>query len=85
MKSDYLILGAGASGLMLAYRMAKDPFFDNKSIILIDKEKKKRNDRTWCFWEKESNEWDPIITKKWNDIFFGAKGKIKKISLKPYS
>jgi lycopene beta-cyclase len=85
MKSDYLILGAGASGLMLAYRMAKDPFFDNKSIILIDKDKKKGNNRTWCFWEKESNEWDSIITKKWNDIFFGAKGKIKKISLKPYS
>jgi lycopene beta-cyclase len=85
MKSDYLILGAGASGMMLAYRMAKDPFFDSKSIVIIDKDKKKGNDRTWCFWEKESNEWDSIITKKWNDIFFGSKGKMKKIPLHPYS
>lgn len=85
MKSDYLILGAGASGMMLAYRMAKDPFFDSKSIVIIDKDKKKGNDRTWCFWEKESDEWDSIITKKWNDIFFGANGKMRKIPLHPYS
>ena len=85
MKSDYLILGAGASGLMLAYRMAQDSFFDNKSIVIIDREKNKGDKRTWCFWEKESNEWDSIITKKWNDIFFGAKGKMRKIPLYPYS
>ena len=34
---DYIITGTGASGLMLAYRMAKDPFFDRKSILIIDK------------------------------------------------
>lgn len=37
---DYIITGSGASGLMLAYRMAKDSFFDNASILIIDKEKK---------------------------------------------
>ena len=37
---DYIITGTGASGLMLAYRIAKDPFFDHKSILIIDKEKK---------------------------------------------
>ena len=35
---DYIILGAGASGLMLAYRMASDLFFDNKSILILDKD-----------------------------------------------
>ena len=34
-KSDYIILGAGASGLMLAYRMAKDSFFDDKRIVRV--------------------------------------------------
>jgi len=38
---DYIITGSGASGLMLAYRMANDSFFDNSSILIIDKEKKK--------------------------------------------
>ena len=50
---DYIITGAGAAGLMLAYRMAKDAFFDEKSILIIDPEKRKEEDRTWCFWEAE--------------------------------
>ena len=37
---DYIITGSGASGLMLAYRMAKDSFFDDASILIVDKEKK---------------------------------------------
>ena len=35
-KYDYIILGSGASGLMLAYRMAKEPFFEDKSILVLD-------------------------------------------------
>ena len=35
-KYDYIISGSGASGLMLAYRMAKDPFFNDASILIID-------------------------------------------------
>ena len=41
-QSSYIILGAGASGLMLAYRMSKDSYFDDKSILIIDQVKKKR-------------------------------------------
>ena len=48
-KYDYIITGTGASGLMLAYYMAIDPFFDSKKILLIEKEQKQKNDRTWCF------------------------------------
>ena len=33
---DYIITGAGAAGLMLAFRLAKDSFFDQKSILIID-------------------------------------------------
>jgi lycopene beta-cyclase len=62
-QTDYLILGAGASGLMLAYRMAKDPFFDHKSILILDQEQNKGNDRTWCFWEKGTGEWDPLLSQ----------------------
>jgi len=29
-KYDYIIIGTGASGLMLAYYMMKDSFFDQK-------------------------------------------------------
>jgi lycopene beta-cyclase len=70
--SDYIILGAGASGLMLAYRLSQDAFFDNKSILIIDKVKDKGNDRTWCFWEDREGEWDDILTKTWPKIHFGS-------------
>ena len=67
---DYIITGSGASGLMLAYRMAKDSFFDNASILIIDKEKKTSNDRTWCFWENGEGEWDELLHKSWDKILF---------------
>jgi len=55
---DYIIIGAGAAGLMLADTMGKDAFFAEKSILLLDKDTKETNDRTWCFWEKGTGLFD---------------------------
>lgn len=84
-KADYIILGAGASGLMLAYRMASDSFFDNSTIVIIDKIENKGNDRTWCYWEEGEGEWDDIVFKRWQAIFFGSKTFSGKIPLGSYS
>ena len=83
-KADYIILGAGASGLQLAYKMALDSFFNDKKIIIIDKDEKKTNDRTWCFWEKGAGEWDDILYKSWDTIYFGSQWLEKKIKITPY-
>ena len=83
-KIDYIITGAGASGLMLAYRMAQDDFFDDKSILIIDKEKNQTNNRTWCFWEKPNGEWDDLIFKVWNRIYFGSDYYSEDIHIAPY-
>ncbi|WP_299118049.1 lycopene cyclase family protein [uncultured Winogradskyella sp.] len=81
---DYIILGAGASGLLLAYRMANDIFFDDKSILIIDKNSNKGNDRTWSFWEEGQGEWDDILEKSWNSVFFGSQTFSKTIDISPY-
>ena len=81
---DYIILGAGASGLMLAYRMASDLFFDNKSILILDKDTDKGNDRTWSYWEEGLGEWDDIIGKTWNCVFFSDKSFSEIIDISPY-
>ena len=81
---DYIILGAGASGLMLAYRMASDLFFDNKSILILDKDTDKGNDRTWSYWEEGLGEWDDIIGKTWNCVFFSDKSFSEIINISPY-
>ncbi|AXT61532.1 lycopene cyclase [Aquimarina sp. AD10] len=81
---DYIISGSGASGLMLAYHMAIDPFFDEKQILILDKEVKNQNDRTWCFWEKDLGIWDEIVSKKWNTIYFGSQKFSDTIKILPY-
>ncbi len=83
-KYDYIIVGAGASGLMLAYKMAIDRFFDDKSILIIDKEKKSQNDRTWCFWEEENGKWDEIVKISWKQIIFKNDTIDKQESINPY-
>ncbi|WNB16899.1 lycopene cyclase family protein [Marivirga arenosa] len=50
MKYDYIIGGAGLSGLTLAWQMAKHNILDDKQLLIIDADKKEANDRTWCFW-----------------------------------
>jgi len=84
-KFDYIILGAGASGLLLAYRMSQDAFFDDKSILIIDKTKDKGNDRTWCYWENGVGEWDNLLTKTWSKIFFGSDSFSQTISISPFN
>ena len=70
--SDYIICGGGASGLLLAYRICNDPYFIGKSILLIEKDDKNTNDRTWCFWESGKGDLEEIVHKTWNQAYFNA-------------
>lgn len=83
-KYDYIILGSGLSGLLTAYRMANDAWFDDKSILIIDKEIKNQNDRTWCFWEEPNGEFDTILSKKWEKAFIGNQDFQQSFSMYPY-
>jgi|GEM_PF-5210627 len=65
---DYIITGAGAAGLLTAVRMSADPFFKDKRILLLDKDRKQTNDRTWCWWEKEGGLFDDILHHHWSSI-----------------
>ena len=84
-RSSYIILGAGASGLLLAYRMSQDSYFDDKSILIIDQVKDKGNDKTWCYWEEGEGEWDELLTKKWPKVLFGSKDFTETLDISPYS
>ena len=71
---DYIICGGGASGLLLAYRLCKDPYFNDQSILLIEKDTKNINDRTWCFWESGEGDLEEMIHKTWDQAHFSANG-----------
>lgn len=81
---DYIILGGGAAGLSLAYRMTNASFFDDKKIALIDKVVKKENDRTWCFWETQEGLFEDILYKKWDELKFYSDTFEKVLDIAPY-
>ena len=41
---DYIIVGAGLSGLHLSYSLSRDEYFKDYSILIIDKKTSKKND-----------------------------------------
>lgn len=63
---DYIISGAGASGLTLAHLLLEHK--NKHSILIIDKDDKTRNDRTWCFWQKGDNLYEEIVSHQWSEI-----------------
>ena len=81
---DYILVGGGASGLMMAYRMSKDTFFDDKTILILDKQNKNKNDRTWCYWENENDEWSDILSFSWNKIIFKSNTYKTEEKITPY-
>ncbi|MDT0606026.1 lycopene cyclase family protein [Croceitalea rosinachiae] len=83
-KYDYIIIGAGASGLLLADAMGKNAFFAKKSILIIDKATKKTNDRTWCFWEEGDGDFESILHKTWSKISFAGQELRKSYEIAPY-
>ncbi|MDI1256926.1 MAG: lycopene cyclase family protein [Flavobacterium sp.] len=81
---DYIFTGAGLSALLMVYKMVQSGKFDDKSILLIDENPKKSNDRTWCFWEKGKGKWDKITTQKWQYASFANADFRCKLDLLPY-
>jgi lycopene beta-cyclase len=82
---DIIIVGAGASGLMLADTLGSDPFFESQSILLLEKEAHKGNNRTWCYWEEGKGAFDSILNKSWNHLHFGGKNFDAKYAIAPYT
>jgi lycopene beta-cyclase len=82
---DYIIVGAGAAGILLAHTMGKDAFFASKSILVLDKDAKNRNDRTWCFWEKGTGDFDDLLYKTWDTINVAGKELNLSTPIAPYT
>ncbi|MCM4157650.1 lycopene cyclase family protein [Gramella sp. AN32] len=81
----YVIVGGGLAGLQLALRLQEDLFFKGKKIAIIDPSDKAENDKTWCFWEKGSGDWDALIHQKWSKARFISENVQKKLDLQPYN
>lgn len=82
-KYDYIIAGAGLSGLLLALELSNSTL-RNKKVLLVDKDLKNSNDRTWCFWSNDDFEYDSIVFKKWDNIRYTTEQSDGKYNVAPY-
>ena len=81
---DYIIAGGGAAGLTLAFLLTG--YEDKqKSILIIDRDAKRDNDRTWCFWEKETNLFEKLIYKSWPLATIKTSNWSQTYTLAPYT
>ena len=64
---DLILAGGGAAGLSLACHLVQSPLRDC-SILIVDRDAKQQNDRTWCFWTDRPTLFDPIVSRSWSHL-----------------
>ena len=74
---DIIIAGAGLAGLTLALECVRRPFFQQYKVLLIDRDSKRKNDRTWCFWATNDEIRDMNCSRTWPRAqFFGSSKEV---------
>ncbi len=75
----------GCAGLSLAVQLKKSGLAAGKKILLVDREHKQQNDRTWCFWETAPGPFENIVFRQWNHAWFHSSSFSTLLNLSPYS
>jgi len=65
-------------------KMATEPALHDKKILILDKDAKEVNDRTWSFWETGTT-WDHLAIKKWDKFLFYSSSERFEVPLEKYS
>jgi lycopene beta-cyclase len=65
---DCIIAGGGCAGLSLAYHLVNQRY--SGDILILDRERKSDNDRTWCWWSKVPTPFDAILAHEWHTLAF---------------
>lgn len=79
---DFILAGGGAAGLSLALRLAQA--FPDRKILILDREPKRTNDRTWCFWSVHPNPYPAATFRNWDRLAFYGINFTKTYVLSPY-
>lgn len=64
---DIIIAGGGMAGLSLL-RHLRIAGLHELRVLLLEKEARKENDRTWCFWETEAGPFEGIVHRVWDQV-----------------
>jgi lycopene beta-cyclase len=80
---NYIFTGSGLAALMTIRELILSDKIKDKTILLIDENLKKANDRTWCFWD-DRNLFEDIISKKWDTALYADQNFKRNLKIKPY-
>jgi lycopene beta-cyclase len=80
---DFVIAGAGCSGLSLATALSKANV--KQSILLIDNNIHTNQDKTWCFWDLPNLSPLPFTTTVWQNLTFYSDNYEKKEKILPFN
>lgn len=82
---DLAIIGAGASGLQLAYESIQADASKELKILLLDSGD--RSSKSWCFWEGEQSTCFPfLVEKSWKNMTYrSSEGSTKTTDIGPLS
>jgi len=83
MDYDYIIIGAGAAGLSLAYQLGQSPLA-HQTILIIDPNVTRRNDRTWCFWEIGEDPFEAVVSRRWEHLWLHDSQWSSRLAIAPY-
>ncbi|MBC3540444.1 lycopene cyclase family protein [Rufibacter sediminis] len=81
---DYIIAGAGAAGLSLMCYLLSHENLQTKRILLLDRDLKQTNDRTWCFWETSESPFESCLKSKWAKLHFHSQEFSALLDISPY-
>jgi lycopene beta-cyclase len=80
---DFIIAGGGASGLSLAFHLARSPL-RGSSILIVDRAPQGHEHRTWCFWTDRPTPFDAIVSRSWNRLLVATDRTLQIRGLGPY-
>lgn len=81
---DYIIAGGGCAGRSLAYQMSLHDSLKDKQILIIEKEAKDKNDRTWSFWEPRPGPFEAIVHRRWENAWVHYGDVSRKLKMWPF-
>lgn len=86
MQYDLVLAGYGLAGMSLLHALSKDERFPQKSVLVIDMDEKRSNDRTWSFWSDRDLGLGAITWKTWSDgTVYGPDGAEIPLDLRDYN
>lgn len=64
--------------------MVRSGKLSDKRILILDKDAKTRNDRTWSFWETSPGPFESVVYRRWSKTWFHSQYYSRLLDLGPY-